>query len=72
MEGEINMQLRAEGAGSPLVTSAIEWLAQRIRSLQEARMRGKEQSDISYHSFSDHCRAHNVSPMCEDDWKTHR
>jgi hypothetical protein len=69
MEGEINMQLRAEGAESPFVTSVIEWLAQRIRSLQEARMLRKEQSDNFYHHFSDYRHAHNVSSMCEDDWK---
>jgi hypothetical protein len=72
MEGEITMQLRSTGAEPPLVTSVIEWLAHRIRSFQEARIRRKEQSDNFYRDLNDYCRAHNVSPMCEDDWKTHR
>jgi hypothetical protein len=72
MEGEFNMQLRSRGAGSPVVTSLVEWLAHGIRSFQEARIRRRERSDNFHRNLSNDCRAPNVSPMREDDWKTRR
>jgi hypothetical protein len=41
-----------------------------LRSLLDARRRKIEQEKDFYRSLATYCRANNVSPVCEDDWKT--
>jgi hypothetical protein len=36
----------------------------------EARTRRIEQDKEFYRKLADYCRANNLSPICEDDWKT--
>jgi hypothetical protein len=66
------MQLRPYDIPSPLVTRLVEWAAERIRTFREARTRRREESDRFYRNLANYCLAHNVSPICDDDWKTHR
>jgi hypothetical protein len=45
-------------------------LALRVRNLMEARKRGIEQDRKFYRELRAYCRANNLSPVCEDDWRT--
>ena len=42
----------------------------RIHHLMEARRRRIKQDNEFYRSLRAYCRANNLSPVCEDDWKT--
>jgi hypothetical protein len=41
-----------------------------LRDLLNAHRRKVEQEEHFYRSLATYCRANNVSPVCEDDWKT--
>jgi hypothetical protein len=43
-----------------------EWL----RRLLQARQRRNEQEREFYRKLGAYCRANNLSPICEDDWKS--
>src|SRR5262245_9007551 len=45
-------------------------LASFFRSRLEARRRRIEQDKEFYQKLAAYCRANNLSPICEDDWKT--
>ena len=45
-------------------------LASTVREIVEARKRKLEQEQAFYRNLSAYCRAHDLSPICEDDWKT--
>ena len=45
-------------------------LACRVRGLVEARRRRAAQDREFYRNLDAYCRANNLSPVCEDDWKT--
>jgi len=45
-------------------------LALRIGRLVEARKRRIEQDDQFYRELRAYCRANNLSPVFEDDWRT--
>jgi hypothetical protein len=66
---------------SPVATRITDALAvakmrlpTRLRSwthkLLEARRRRLEHEKQFYAALNTYCRANNVSPVCEDDWKT--
>jgi len=40
-----------------------------IRRCLEARQRRLEHDREFYRNLNDFCRANNMSPICEDDWK---
>jgi hypothetical protein len=40
------------------------------RRLLEARKRRIEHEREFYRNLGAYCRAHNLSPICEDDWKS--
>ena len=66
------MKIKSKSAGYPLVMSFIEWLADRIRTIQEARIRRREHSDKFYRDLKNYCRANNLTAVCEDDSRTRR
>jgi hypothetical protein len=41
-----------------------------VRGLVEARKRRLEHERKFYRNLKAYCRANNLSPICEDDWKT--
>jgi hypothetical protein len=45
-------------------------LAHYVRGLVEARTRRLEHERTFYRNLKAYCRANNLSPICEDDWKT--
>ena len=45
-------------------------LARSVRGLIEARRRRIEHEREFYRNLKAYCRANNLSPVCEDDWKT--
>ena len=45
-------------------------LARYVRSLLEARRRRIEHEREFYRNLKAYCRVNNLSPICEDDWKT--
>jgi hypothetical protein len=45
-------------------------LAAHVRSLIEARKRRIEHDRQFYRDLRAYCRANNLSPICEDDWRT--
>ena len=45
-------------------------LAASVRQVVEARKRRLEQEQAFYRELNAYCRSHDLSPICEDDWKT--
>jgi hypothetical protein len=45
-------------------------LAGWLRGLLDAHRRKVEHEKDFYRSLATYCRTNNVSPVCEDDWKT--
>jgi hypothetical protein len=45
-------------------------LAHYVRGLVEARRQRLEHERKFYRNLKAFCRANNLSPICEDDWKT--
>ena len=45
-------------------------LTRYVRGLMEARKRRIEHEREFYRNLKAYCRANNLSPVCEDDWKT--
>lgn len=45
-------------------------LASSARSFLEARRQRLEHERQFYRNLKAYCRANNLSPICEDDWKT--
>jgi hypothetical protein len=41
-----------------------------LKCLLDAHRRRTEQETDFYRNLATYCRANNVSPVCEDDWKT--
>jgi hypothetical protein len=41
-----------------------------LRRLLQARKRRNEQESEFYRKLGAYCRANNLSPICEDDWKS--
>ena len=52
------------------LTKSKALLAGWLRRLLDAHRRKTEQERDFYRSLAACCRANNVSPLCEDDWKT--
>jgi hypothetical protein len=52
------------------MTTVSRKLALRIGRLVEARKRRIEQDDQFYRELRAYCRANNLSPVFEDDWRT--
>jgi hypothetical protein len=63
---ERTLVVRALGAWSVAKGSVVS----RVRHLAEARRRRREHDQQFYRDLKAYCRAHNVSHVCEDDWKT--
>jgi hypothetical protein len=51
------------------LTKSKTLLAGWARRLLEARTRRMEREREFYRSLNAYCRANNLSPICEDDWK---
>jgi hypothetical protein len=51
------------------LTRSRALLADWLRRLLEARKRRMEREREFYRSLNAYCRANNLSPICEDDWK---
>lgn len=45
-------------------------LASFVRQRIEARKRASARDKEFYRKLNAYCRANNLSPICEDDWKT--
>ena len=45
-------------------------LASSVRGFLEARRQRLEHEREFYRNLKAYCRANNLSPICEDDWKT--
>ena len=52
------------------LTKSKAVLAGWLRRLLEARKHRMEQEGEFYRHLNAYCRANNLSPICEDDWKT--
>jgi hypothetical protein len=51
------------------LTRSRALLAAWLRRLLEARKRRMEREREFYRSLNAYCRANNLFPICEDDWK---
>ncbi len=47
-------------------------IANGVHHLVEARKHRRKHDEKFYRDLKAYCRAHNVSHVCEDDWKTRR
>jgi hypothetical protein len=52
------------------IASGVRRLASCVHSLIEARRRRIEEDKKFYRELRAYCRANNISPVCEDDWRT--
>jgi hypothetical protein len=59
------------GHGPSMFLKCKAVLARCIRSIIEARKSRAEHEREFYRKLRDYCQAHDLSPVCVDDWKTH-
>ena len=64
------MHLRLRGMITNILATSAAVIAGGVRRYIESRRRRIEQDDEFYRGLRAYCRANNLSPVCEDDWKT--